>query len=47
MLNYNMPADHLATYLTAYNNAAKKILNGDGTLIQQWLESIATEKNEK
>jgi len=45
MLNYNMPADHLATYLTAYNNSAKKILNGDGKLIQQWLDSIAIEKN--
>ena len=44
MLNYHMPADHLASYLIAYHKAAKKVLNGNGTLIVQWLDSIANEK---
>ncbi|MFO7678691.1 MAG: cobalamin-dependent protein [Chloroflexota bacterium] len=44
LLNYNMPADHLAYYLTAYNQAAHHILGEGGGPILQWLDHIAHER---
>ncbi|MBE2221149.1 MAG: MerR family transcriptional regulator [Anaerolineae bacterium] len=47
LLNYDMPADHLARYLSAYNRAAHHILGQECAPILQWLDNIANEKAEK
>lgn len=44
MLNYNMPADHLACYLAAYNQVAHEALDSGGQPILNWLDGIANEK---
>jgi hypothetical protein len=44
LLNYNMPADHLSHYLTAYNQVAHDLLDSEGEPILRWLDSIAAEQ---